>query len=249
MILGICGPQGSGKSTLAAHTQRRLEQKGQTAATLSLDDLYLRSGERELLARSIHPLLRTRGVPGTHDVPLGLSILESVKAGRQTILPRFDKAVDDRSPDDAWVRVPAGLHALLFEGWCLGATPQDEDCLIEPVNDLERSEDPEGTWRRYVNSMLQGPYRKLFGYLDAFVLLAAPNFEIVARWRAEQEASLRANRPDGAKLMTDSEIDRFVQHYERLTRHILNEMPHRADLVVRLAPDRSVTAISEAKLM
>lgn len=36
-----------------------------------------------------------------------------------------------------------------------------------------------------------------------------------------------------------SGVTRFVQHYERLTRHIPAEMPHRADLVVALAEDRS----------
>jgi D-glycerate 3-kinase len=39
--------------------------------------------------------------------------------------------------------------------------------------------------------------------------------------------------------MDGAQLDRFVQHYERLTRHILAEMPGRADLVLHLAPDRS----------
>jgi D-glycerate 3-kinase len=40
--------------------------------------------------------------------------------------------------------------------------------------------------------------------------------------------------------MGEARLDRFVQHYERLTRHILAEMPGRADLVLNLSPDRSL---------
>jgi D-glycerate 3-kinase len=41
-------------------------------------------------------------------------------------------------------------------------------------------------------------------------------------------------------------IARFIQHYERLTRHILAEMPARADLLVRLGADRSPLAITQS---
>ena len=46
--------------------------------------------------------------------------------------------------------------------------------------------------------------------------------------------------------MADREIARFIQHYERLTRRILLEMPAYADLVVRLDRKRRPTEI-EAK--
>ena len=37
-----------------------------------------------------------------------------------------------------------------------------------------------------------------------------------------------------------SELRRFIMHYERLTRHILSEMPGRADVVLRLDAQRHV---------
>ena len=64
-----------------------------------------------------------------------------------------------------------------------------------------------------------------------------PEFEIVRRWRGEQEAKLRA---EGRGGMSEAELDRFVQHYERLTRHILADMPDYADLVIRLDAERRV---------
>ena len=56
--------------------QRLLELvHGLRAAILSLDDIYLSGADRLQRANTIHPLLATRGVPGTHDVGLGLQLL------------------------------------------------------------------------------------------------------------------------------------------------------------------------------
>jgi D-glycerate 3-kinase len=38
--------------------------------------------------------------------------------------------------------------------------------------------------------------------------------------------------------MSNSEVEAFIRHYERLTRHLLAEMPARADVLVRLDADR-----------
>src|SRR6187402_352808 len=74
-ILGISGLQGSGKSTLAASLIEAAKERGWSAVSLSLDDVYLTRAEREALGRQVHPLLRTRGVPGTHDLTLLASTL------------------------------------------------------------------------------------------------------------------------------------------------------------------------------
>jgi D-glycerate 3-kinase len=233
-ILGLCGAQGSGKSTLAAALRHHLGE----AAVLSLDDLYLTRAERNALADDVHPLLRTRGVPGTHDLKLAHSVIERLSEGEAVRLPRFDKASDDRLPESLWPLAPAGTEVLIFEGWCVGARPQPQQDLRVPINDLEREEDSDGSWRRYVNRMLAGPYQQLFDCLDFLVLLAAPNWRIVRTWRIEQEQQLR--RESGASMgMSDAEVGRFVQYYERLTRWILDEMPKRADLLVRLSEDRT----------
>lgn len=242
VVLGLCGAQGSGKSTLTARIAADLTAQGVACAILSLDDLYLSRAERLRLAAEVHPLLRTRGVPGTHDVALGLDLLTQLAAGEALRLPRFDKARDDRVPRARWDRAPAGCRVLLFEGWCVGARPQPAAALVEPVNALEAEEDSNGTWRRHVNAALAGDYQRLFSSIDRLVLLAAPGFEVVQGWRTQQEAELRAHG-GGAGVMDNAGIARFVQHYERLTRHILAEMPARADLVARLAPDRTVLRI------
>lgn len=92
LVVGICSAQGSGKSTLAQTLTARIDR----SATLSLDDLYLTLAQREILVRDVHPLLRTRGVPGTHDVALGRSVFDALDSGAAVRLPRFDKGIDDR---------------------------------------------------------------------------------------------------------------------------------------------------------
>lgn len=239
-VVGICGPQGSGKTTTVRVVAALLAARGLKVATLSLDDLYLPRADREALAREVHPLLRTRGVPGTHDVALGVAVLDSLAGEGETALPRFDKAADDRAPVEAWPVVAGSVDIVLFEGWCVGARPEPLQALAAPVNALERERDPDDVWRAHVNAALAGPYRALFARLDLLVLFTAPDFETVLAWRREQEAKLRdrlaATGRSGA--MTDDEIALFVQHYERLTRHIAREMPARADIVVALDKDR-----------
>lgn len=234
LVVGLCGAQGAGKSTLSAHLAAELAAQGRRVAVLSLDDLYLSRAERLQLAAAVHPLFATRGVPGTHDVALGLATLAALDRGEAAPLPRFDKAADERCAPADWPCAPPGTEVLLFEGWCLGARPQPD--VTAPVNALEASEDPQGRWRGHANAMLGGTYQHLFARLDLLVLLAAPGWEVVGRWREQQEAALRQH--GGAAVMDPAQVQRFIQHYERLTRWILVEMPERADLVVRLGPER-----------
>jgi D-glycerate 3-kinase len=240
LLVGICGSQGSGKSTACEHVARALSASGTRVAVLSIDDLYLSRAARESLASSVHPLLLTRGVPGTHEPSLGLRIFDALATPGKVLLPRFDKASDDREPESRWVALDAPVDLILFEGWCVGARPQMPQELALPVNALEREEDPDGRWRGFVNDALARDYLELFARIDFQVMLAAPAFEVVVRWRTQQERQLRAARPGATGVMTDAVIERFVRHYERLTRHILVEMPARADLVLRLDDDRRV---------
>jgi len=240
LVLGICGSQGSGKSTLATALARHFEDAGVATAILSIDDIYLTLAEREALARDIHPLLRTRGVPGTHDIALGRNVLAQLDAGVATPLPRFDKAQDDRAPREEWDVSAPDTRLVILEGWCVGARPEAEQALVTPINALERDEDADSRWRTYVNTALGRDYPALFDRIDMLILLAAPSFETVFAWRTQQEHALRTATGRG---MTDEQVTRFVFHYERITRHILAEMPGRADLVIRLAQDRSAVSI------
>ena len=230
LVLGLCGAQGSGKSTIAARLARRFPR----SAILSLDDLYRTRAERLDLACRVHPLFATRGVPGTHDVALGMATIAGVLAGEPVPLPRFDKATDDRRPAEQWPHAPADCELLIFEGWCVGARSQDAAELVDPVNALEAGEDAEGIWRHAVNDALARDYPALFAPIGILALLVPPDWPTVLRWRTEQEAGLMARGMDEAQLGC------FVQHYERLTRHIWHSMPSYADLTLYLDEGRQV---------
>ncbi|MCT2559982.1 kinase [Tsuneonella sp. YG55] len=227
VLVGLAGAQGSGKSTMAPRLAALLAELELRTAVLALDDFYLTRAERAALAREIHPLLATRGVPGTHDTALLAAALDALLAGRMARVPCFDKAADDR----AGARDLAGpFDVVLLEGWCVGAQPETAAELAEPINALERDDDPDGSWRSWVNARLAGDYAALFARIELRVMLRAPDFGVVERWRGEQEAQL------GEAGMGRERIARFVAHYERITRRMLVDAP--ADLVIDLDRDR-----------
>lgn len=240
LIVGINGAQGSGKTTLCQILQLLLESGFERRViTLSIDDLYLTHQQRVELAQKVHPLFITRGVPGTHDISLGLSLLdELIQSGASgpITLPKFDKAQDDRAPQNQWDVVTTPVDLVLFEGWCVGATAQPETALQSPVNRLEEKEDPDGIWRHYVNDCLQQHYAHMFSRLDLLIMLKIPDMDCVLKWRSLQERKLANStaRPENSRIMGESALRRFIMHYERLTRHMLDEMPDRADMVLSL---------------
>ncbi|MCI4591669.1 kinase [Sphingobium sp. BYY-5] len=241
LIVGINGAQGSGKSTLCRFLEAALlPEYGLSAVTVSLDDLYLPLVDRERIAHEIHPLFRTRGIPGTHDVALGISILDDLAVGREVLVPRFSKALDDRLPQSDWVLHPGHADVILFEGWCVGARPQDAANLGTPLNALEAEADPEGVWRRHVNAALQGSYAQWFSRIDRLVMLKPPSFDDVLRNRLLQEQKLRIVASDAPGIMDDDAVRRFVSHYERLTRHMFADLPVRADILFELDTQQNI---------
>lgn len=247
LLLGIGGAQGTGKSTLADFLDRATSALfGWRNAVLSIDDFYLTRAERVDLAARVHPLLRTRGVPGTHDTGMLSVVLDrlgDLGSGERLALPRFDKAQDERAAAADWPVATGPLDLVVLEGWCVGSVAQTAAELKAPVNALEREEDPDGAWRAYVNEQLEARYRPIFDRLDALVFLAAPGFDAVYRWRLEQEQKLAAIRRGAAPAIMDANgIRRFIRHYERLTRHNLATLRASADVVFELGEDHAVTA-------
>jgi D-glycerate 3-kinase len=250
LLLGINGAQGSGKSTLTKILQALLEKGfSKRVVSLSIDDLYLRRSEREQLARDVHPLLMTRGVPGTHDVAIAKEVLSSLKegTGQRITIPVFDKAHDDRADEALWQQIDGPVDIIIFEGWCVGAVAEDNQALEKPINRLEAEEDPQKLWRTYVNEQLKGPYQEIFSLIDKLIMMKIPAMENVFEWRSLQEEKLRASRQDEAsasRIMSERELQRFIMHYERITRHSLEEMPERADVVLELNDDHQIERVT-----
>lgn len=246
-IIGIHGGQGSGKSTLSNALARLYQAAfGWQVAVISIDDLYLSKAERQRLARDIHPLLATRGVPGTHDVHAGITLFEQLRQlqpGQSLSYPAFDKIRDDRCPAAQWHSVRGPLDLILFEGWCVGCRPQPQSQLLTPVNALERTEDPDGRWRHWVNRQLAGDYQNWFSQINWLLTLQVPGMQAVQQWRSQQEQDNRraSHTPDAG--LNEQQLQRFIQHYQRLTEHALQTMPDNANLVLQLNSDHQVADI------
>jgi len=245
LLIGLNGAQGTGKSTFASGFQLLLREAfSLESVVLSIDDYYFGQSQRQQLAEQIHPLFSTRGVPGTHDLQRlqhQIDQLMLAKSGDKLLLDRFDKSMDESTDQQVWHCPPSGLDLILLEGWCVGAVPQREVELVEPANQLEQNEDPEGVWRGYANRQLEGAYRQLFARLDRLLMLQAPAFSSVLEWRQLQEQKLRQSHP--GKGMTEDEVARFVAHYERLTRHMLDTLPLKADVLMPIGENHQICSI------
>ncbi|SMF01560.1 D-glycerate 3-kinase [Alteromonadaceae bacterium Bs31] len=254
-LLGVQGSQGSGKSTLADFLKRILEQQhALSCVSLSIDDFYLTRKERESLAITTHPLLTTRGVPGTHDVEMlerTIRQLSVLKQDTYTAVARFNKAIDDRAAEGDWSTVEGPVDVIILEGWCVGIGPQQELDLLAPCNGLEQNEDKDGKWRRFVNQQLETSYTRLFSKLDGLAVLQAPSFDCVYQWRLLQEQKLEqqwqqlpAEARGENRILSPDEVKLFISHYQRLTEHGLATLPSRADWLLSLNEHHKITSFT-----
>lgn len=250
LVVGINGCQGSGKTTLADYLCTCLQERGLRAIAISIDDFYLTRKQRHDLANEVHPLLSTRGVPGTHDLELAIETLNNLAMDSGEVkVPRFNKAQDERLPIEEWPEVETPLDIIILEGWCVGISAEAEEALLEPINELESVSDPEGEWRSYINQQLVTNYPELWQLIDRLIMLQAPSFSCVYQWRLEQEEKLAKSEvltqdisEKGNRLMVGQELQRFIQHYERLTRHSLKYLPQTCQHLFKLTRNRQVVA-------
>lgn len=243
LLVGVSGCQGSGKSTLAELLVMLLKElMGLNCINLSIDDFYLTYAERQILARTVHPLLATRGVPGTHDIELAISTINKLRASGHVNIPRFNKAIDDRLPAADWQRKQAPVDVIVLEGWCLAVPAQSEQELLPALNVLEQQEDPTGIWRNHVNEQIRTVYTPFYNMIDYLIMLKAPDFAKVFEWRQNQENKLAALQAAGQKnrVMNKEQLIRFIHHYERVTRHGLKILPQRADVVFELTDAQTI---------
>lgn len=243
-VYGITGVQGCGKSTLAAQLAAAGKARGLQVLALSIDDFYLGRRERQALGRRVHPLLATRGPPGTHDIALACSTLDRLRAlrpGDLVPLPRFDKLGDRRLRPSHWPQARQRPDLIVFEGWFLKTPPESADALRRPINQLERDEDRDGRWRRYCNEALAA-YQPLWARIDRLLWLRAPGFQVVPDWRWQQEAALQ--EAGGRAGMSRAKLERFVLLFERVSHQAEHSLPWIADLTVALDAERRPGAVA-----
>jgi D-glycerate 3-kinase len=235
-IIGLTGGQGAGKSTITQVLKLILKIKySLSVACFSIDDFYKTLKERTSLAEKVNKLFKTRGVPGTHDTNLIKKIFIDLtkKNFRPVLIPRFDKARDDRSPKKYWQKIKQQPNIIIFEGWCVGARPQQKKNLLKPINILEKKQDLDLKWRSRVNNELKNEYKKIFKKINMLIFLKVPSFDCVYKWRLLQEKKLKLTSR-GKKIMSPLQVREFIMYYQRITIQMLKDLSNKAYAVLYL---------------
>ena len=239
LIIGLAGGQGTGKTTITSIITIILKKYFKlNVFTISIDDFYKTIKQRTLLSKNKHPLLMTRGVPGTHDIDIMLNFFKKIKVKNFKFLklPKFNKGVDDRCKQSLWYKIQSKPDVVILEGWCVGARSQNSKELKKPVNSLEKTHDKNFKWRQYVNYQLKTKYKKLFNQLDYILFLKAKNFSLLRRWRLKQEKKLwlKSKNKKNLKIMNKSEVKNFMDTYQRITQQMFKDMPKYSSIVMNL---------------
>ena len=229
LIQGILGGQGTGKTTLCEVLRRILLKLGYSTVSLSLDDLYKTYADRQQLQKA-DPRLIWRGPPGTHDIDLGISVLDELRGSetslqidrecrrdtalpspKQIEIPRFDKSAWGGAGDRTQPELISGADIVLFEGWFVG---------VKPIVDARLNEflagapfpivtDADCQFARDMNAKLHD-YVPLWKRLDRLIVLYPQDYRISKVWRLQAEQKMMAQGKSG---MTEDEINRFVEYF------------------------------------
>ncbi|WP_413198983.1 glycerate kinase [Nostoc piscinale] len=246
LIQGILGVQGTGKTTMCQVLSLILQHLGYRSLSWSLDDLYKTYSDRLILVQQ-DPRLIWRGPPGTHDVDLGLNVLEQIRQGETSVtVPRFDKSLYAGAGDRTTPEIVTNIDIVLFEGWFVGVRPIDPKAFeITPPPIIT---DADKAFARDMNQQLSN-YLPLWDCLDSLILLYPTDYRSSLEWRKQAEQQMVAAGKSG---MSDSQIEEFVNYFWRLLHPelFLKPMlrsPSVADVVIEICPDRTFGAVYQTE--
>ncbi|MEA5553824.1 glycerate kinase [Anabaena cylindrica UHCC 0172] len=240
-IQGILGGQGTGKTTMSQILSLILQQLGYRTLSLSLDDLYKTYSDRLALTQE-YPRLIWRGPPGTHDIDLGLSLLDQVRQGKNPVsVPRFDKSAYSGAGDRTTPEIVTDVDIVLFEGWFVGVQPIKEEAFTNAPPPIITDDDR--AFAREMNHQLKN-YLPLWQHLDNLIVLYTNDYRLSLGWRQQAEKQMIAAGKSG---MNNSQIEEFVNYFwlslhpELFIKPLLKS--HFVDLVIEISPNHSIEAI------
>ena len=253
-FVGLAGGQGTGKTTISSLLEIILRKYFKlNVFKISIDDFYRTRKERFNLSKKVHPLLMTRGVPGTHDIKIMLDFFRKSKTKKfkSFKLPKFNKAIDDRCKKNQWYTIKKRPDVVIFEGWCVGARAEKNSTIKKSINSLEKANDAQLIWRNYVNKQLKTKYKKLYDQLDCLVYLKAKNFSLLQKWRLIQEKKLwlkNKNKKTNNKIMSKGDVINFMQTYQRVTQNMFKFAPRYASIILNLNSNHQIkSAVYKSK--
>ena len=208
-IQGILGGQGTGKTTMCGVLQIILHELGYKCLNFSLDDLYKTYSERLILQQQ-DPRLIWRGPPGTHDVDLGLDILNKIRQVKEEIaIPRFDKSLHKGIGDRTTPELVHNIDIVLFEGWFVGVQPINPQAFDFPPTPIITEADKQ--FARDMNMRLHD-YLPMWQKLDSLIVLYPQDYRLSLMWRKQAEHKMMAKGKPG---MSNEQIEEFVNYFWR----------------------------------
>jgi len=246
-FVGLAGGQGTGKTTSSSLIKIILTKYFKLKVfRISIDDFYKTRKERISLSKRVHPMLLTRGVPGTHDVDMMLNFFRKAKSKKfkKLKLPTFNKAIDDRFSKKNWYDLKNKPDVIIFEGWCVGAKSEKNNTLKKTINLMEKTKDQKQIWRKFVNQQLKSKYKNLYSQLNCLIYLKAQNFSLLQKWRLKQERKLWLNskRRSNLKIMNKEDVLSFMQTYQRITQNMFKNAPKYASIVLNLNSNHQINS-------
>ena len=244
-FVGLAGGQGTGKTTISSLIKIILTKYFKLKVfRISIDDFYKTRKERTNLSKRVHPMLLTRGVPGTHDINMMLNFFRKAKSKnfKRIKLPTFNKAIDDRFSKKYWYDLRNKPDVIIFEGWCVGAKPEKNITLKKTINSMEKAKDQKQIWRKYVNQQLKSKYKNLYSQLNCLIYLKAKNFSLLQKWRLKQERKLwlKSKKNLNLKIMSRKDVINFMQTYQRITQNMFRYMPRYASIILNLNTNHQI---------
>ena len=244
-FVGLAGGQGTGKTTTSSLIKIILVKYFKlNVFRISIDDFYKTRKERISLSKRVHPMLLTRGVPGTHDINMMLNFFKKSKSKKfkRLKLPTFNKAIDDRFSKKHWYDLKKKPDVIIFEGWCVGAKSEKNVTLKRTINSMEKTKDQKQIWRKYVNDQLKTKYRKLYLQLNCLIYLKAKDFSLLQKWRLKQERKLwiKSKKSSNTKIMSKQDVLSFMQTYQRVTQNMFRYMPKYASIIINLNSNHQI---------
>ena len=244
-FVGLAGGQGTGKTTISSLIKIILTKFFKLKVfRISIDDFYKTRKERINLSKRVHPMLLTRGVPGTHDINLMLNFFRKVKRRKfkRLKLPTFNKAIDDRFNKKKWYDLKDRPDVIIFEGWCVGAKSENNNTLKKTINLMEKLDDKKQIWRKYVNQQLQSKYKNLYSQLNCLIYLKAKDFKLLQKWRLKQERKLllKSKKNLKLKIMNKEEVINFMHTYQRITQNMFKNTPKYASIIFNLNSNHQI---------
>ena len=242
-FVGLAGGQGTGKTTISSLIKIILTRYFKlNVFRISIDDFYKTRKERINLSKRVHPMLLTRGVPGTHDINMMLIFFRKSKSKKlnRLKLQIFNNAIDDRYNKKKWYDLKKRPDVIIFEGWCVGAKSEKNTTLNKIINSLERAKDQKKIWRKYVNHQLKSKYKNLYSQLNCLIYLKAKNFSLLQKWRLKQERKLWIKSKVKSKIMSRGDVLNFMQTYQRITQNMFRNMPKYASVIFNLNSNHQI---------